>query len=121
MSAPLGRIIIYTKKLDEVAEFYCKYFDFEALRLESDRIVELVSQGAGSSILLHPMSAGRKDGQTLVKLVFDVEDVEAFCRDAKRKGLTFGSIHQADGYCFANAKDPAKNSISVSSRAFASP
>ena len=121
MSAPLGRVIIYTKRLEEVAEFYCKYFGFEVLRLEGDRIVELVSQGAGSNILLHSMSAGRKEGQTLVKLVFDVEDVDAFCRHAESRGLKFGAIHQADGYRFANSKDPAKNSISISSRLFAKP
>lgn len=117
--APLGRIIMYTKRLEEVTDFYCKFFGFEIRRLEGDRIVELVSQSAGINILLHPMSEGRRDGQTLVKLVFDVEDVEAFCRDAELRGLKFGSIHKADGYCFANAKDPAKNSISVSSRLFA--
>ena len=119
MSVPLGRIIIYTRKPEEVAEFYCKHFGFEPLRLEGDRIVELVARGAGGNILLHPMARGREAGQTRVKLVFDVEDVEAFCRDAGTRGLKFGPIHQADGYCFANAKDPAKNSISISSRAFA--
>lgn len=119
MAAPLGRLIIYTKRLDAMAEFYCRHFGFEELRLDGDRIVELVSQDGGGNILLYPMSPGRKEGQTLVKLVFDVEDVEGFCRDARERGLNFGSIHQADGYCFSNAKDPAKNSISVSSRAFA--
>lgn len=119
MSAQLGRVIIYTKRPDALAAFYCKFFGFDVLRLEGDRIVELVSPGSGGNIMLHPMSPGRKEGQTLVKLVFDVRDVEAFCRDAEREGLKFGAIHQADGYCFANAKDPAKNSISVSSRAFA--
>ncbi len=118
MTAQLGRIIIYTKKIEEVAEFYCKYFGFETLRLDDDRIVELVAQGTGSNILLHPLASGRKDGQTLVKLVFDVEDVEEFCSLSEKRGLKFGSIHRADGYSFANAKDPAKNSISVSSRAF---
>lgn len=118
MSAQLGRVIIYTKKLEEVADFYCKHFGFDVLRLEGDRIVELVAQGTGCNILLHPMSTGRKDGQTLVKLVFDVEDVEAFCRSSEERGLKFSSIHRADGYCFANTKDPAKNSVSVSSRAF---
>lgn len=98
--------------------FYCRHFDFEALRLEGDRIVELVSQAAGMNILLHPMPTGRKEGQTLIKLVFDVEDVEEFCINAKEQGLVFGTIHRADGYCFANAKDPAKNTVSVSSRAF---
>ncbi len=118
MSAPLGRLIIYTKRLEEVADFYCTHFGYEAMRLEGDRIVELISDGAGANIMLHPMSEGRKEGQTLVKLVFDVEDVEAFCREAQARGLKFGPIHQADGYSFANAKDPAKNSVSVSSRAF---
>jgi hypothetical protein len=35
-------------------------------------------------------------------------------------GLEFGSTHHdhANGYCFANAKDPDGNSISVSSRGF---
>ena len=117
----LGRIIIYTKKLEEVAAFYSKHFGFEILHLEGDRIIELVSKGTGANILLHPMSDGRKEGQTLVKLVFDVKDVEAFCRLSKKRGLNFGSIHRADGYCFANAKDPAKNSVSISSRAFAKP
>jgi len=33
-------------------------------------------------------------------------------------GVQFGAIHQANGYCFANAKDPDNNSVSVSSRAY---
>lgn len=54
-----------------------------------------------------------------MKLVFDVKDVAAFCEAASRNGLTFGKIHQADGYVFANTKDPSGNSVQVSSRAFA--
>ena len=118
MTAQLGRIIIYTKRIEAMVEFYRQHFGFEVLRLDRDRIVELVPQAGGAHILLYPMSPGRKEGQTLVKLVFDVVDVEGFCRDAKARGLLFGSIHQADGYSFANAKDPAKNSVSISSRAF---
>jgi predicted enzyme related to lactoylglutathione lyase len=119
MAAELGRIILYTKRLDAVAEFYCVHFGFTAHQRDGDRIVELVPQGGGARIMLHPLAAGRKEGQTLVKLVFDVKDVEDFCREAKARGLEFGAIHRADGYCFANAKDPAQNSVSVSSRAFA--
>lgn len=118
MSSPLGRIIIYTKRIDDMVAFYCTHFGFKELRLEGDRIVELVPKGSGAHILLHPVSRGRKEGQTLVKLAFDVEDVAQFCANAEKRGLLFGSIHQADGYSFANTKDPAKNSITVSSRAF---
>ena len=119
MSVQLGRIIIYTKRPEELAAFYCQHFDFDMLQLDGDRVVELMSRGSGANILLHPVSNGRKEGQTLVKLVFDVEDVEGFCRQSKEHGLVFGSIHSADGYSFANTKDPAKNSVSISSRAFA--
>lgn len=120
MTAPLGRIIIYTNKIEKMAEFYAKHFGFSLLRAEGDRIFELKPPATGVSILLHPASAKQKEGQVLVKLVFDVEDVAAFCEAACGNGLTFGKIHQADGYTFANAKDPAGNSVQVSSRVFAS-
>ncbi|CTQ54386.1 hypothetical protein LP7551_02919 [Roseibium album] len=68
--------------------------------------------------MLHKAGKGQKLGQVLVKLVFDVEDIPGFCKDAQSKGLNFGSIHEADGYTFANAKDPDGNSIQISSRAF---
>lgn len=120
MIAPLGRLIVYTRKLDEMVEFYCRHFGFVDVRSDGDRIVELRPMGAGMTILLHPASKGQKAGQSLVKLVFDVQDVRAFCENAESNGLTFGKVHQADGYAFANAKDPSNNSVQVSSRAFAS-
>ena len=39
---------------------------------------------------------------------------------AADKGLMFGPVHQANGYQFANAKDPDHNPVSISSRAFRS-
>jgi len=119
MTSPLGRIVIYTRKPEEMAAFYCRHFGFTAVRTEGDRILELVPRGAGAAILLHPAAAGQKAGQSLVKLVFDVEDVAEFCEKAAADGLIFGPLHQADGYVFANAKDPSGNSVQVSSRAFA--
>jgi predicted enzyme related to lactoylglutathione lyase len=59
-----------------------------------------------------------KAGQNCVKMVFDVEDVEQAVKRFAASGLAFGVVHQANGYQFANAKDPAKNSIQISSRAF---
>ena len=117
--AVLGRILLYVHDIEAVAEFYALHFGFRIHRAEGDRIVELVRpDGAGANIMLHPLGRGRKGGQTVAKLVFDVSDVEAFCARAARHGLEFGRIHQGDGYVFANAKDPAGNSISVSSRHF---
>jgi predicted enzyme related to lactoylglutathione lyase len=119
MLSALGRIIIYTKRIPEMADFYEKHFGFQVVERPTDRIVELRATGSGVSLLLHPAAKGQKEGQVIIKLVFDVEDVAAFCRIALANGLLFGPIHQAEGYAFANAKDPSGNSISVSSRAFA--
>ncbi|TAU88757.1 VOC family protein [Rhizobium leguminosarum] len=115
---PLNRLVIYAGNVEETARFYEKHFGFKATSLPGDRIVELVAQDGGANIMLHRAAKGQRSGQSTVKLVFDVEDVEAFCRRCAEDGLAFGAIHKADGYQFANAKDPCQNSISVSSRAF---
>lgn len=119
MTTPLGRIIIYTKKTDAMVDFYCRHFGYAARRRDGDRIVELIPHGQGAALMLHPAAKGQKEGQSLVKLVFDVADVDAFCHAARDNGLEFGTIHRADGYAFANTKDPSNNSVSVSSRASA--
>lgn len=119
MPPPIHRIIIYTRKMQEMAEFYARFFGYEAVTRDGDRIVELRPRAGGLTLLLHPASKGQKEGQSLVKLLFDVKDVEA-CRDKlKQRGLDVGPIHEAEGYQFANTKDPSKNTISISSRAFA--
>lgn len=116
----LGRLIIYTRKIDEMIAFYRTHFDYTEVRQDGDRIIELRPNGAGMPILLHAASKGQKQGQSLVKLVFDVPDVAAFCDHARAQGLDFGAIHSGDGYSFANAKDPSGNSVQVSSRAYVS-
>ena len=118
MEAHLNRLTIYTRKMAEVEAFYTRFFGYTALHDPEDRLVELRPPGGGAVISLHPLAKGRKSGQTLVKLAFDVEDVPAFCAWAKANGLAFGSIHQADGYQYANAKDPAGNNISITSRSY---
>ena len=69
-------------------------------------------------MFLHPMTSGRKDVQTVFKLAFDTVHVDARCRAPEKRRLKSGAIHRADGHYFANADDPARNSIAVSSRAF---
>jgi predicted enzyme related to lactoylglutathione lyase len=115
----LNRILIYTKRMSEMAAFYSQHFGYVVKQLPGDRIVELLPDEGGITIMLHPAAKSQKEGQALIKLVFDVADVDGFCRQAKAKGLDFGTVHQADGYAFANAKDPSNNSVSISSRAFA--
>ncbi len=115
----LGRILLYVRDIDVVAEFYVRHFGFRIHRKEGDRVVELESYAdTGTNIMLHPLGRGRRGGQSVAKLIFDVQDVEAFCTQAAEHGLLFGSVHKADGYVFANAKDPAGNAISISSRVY---
>ncbi len=120
MTAQLNRILLYVKDIPEVTDFYIRHFGFEARHEDGDRIVELVHPDGGARLMLYQAAKSVREGQVTAKLVFDVADVPAFCDAARQNGLAFGSIHKADGYCFANAKDPAKNSISISSKAFRS-
>jgi predicted enzyme related to lactoylglutathione lyase len=115
----LGAVTLYVRDVERTVAFYETHFPFRALRLDGDRIVELVAQDGGANLLVHAAGKAQKMGQVLVKLVFDVEDVEGFCRDCAAKGLVFGPLHRADCYVFANAKDPDGNPIAVSGRAFA--
>ncbi len=115
---PLGRLVLYARNVEETVRFYERHFGFKASREAGDRIVELSSPDGGAALMIHQASKGQRAGQSLVKLVFDVADVAAFRSRCAESGLAFGPIHQADGYQFANAKDPCGNSISVSSRAF---
>jgi len=115
---PLGRITLYVRDVEATIRFYVTHFGFTPLRLEGDRIVELLASDGGANLMIHPAGKAQKMGQSLVKLVFDVEHVEAFRARCSEKGLEFGPIHHADGYAFANAKDPSGNPISISSRAF---
>ncbi len=114
----LNRFLLYAKDVALTVRFYERYFGFAAARDAGDRIVELIHPKGGTRLMIHQAAKGQRQGQVLVKLVFDVEDVQSFCDKCRADGLEFGEVHMADGYVFANAKDPCLNPISVSSRAF---
>ena len=118
MDIHLGRILLYVKDIEKSVDFYVKFFGFTEHREEGDRIVELHCPNGGPMLALHQAGKGLKTGQVLIKLVFDVEDVERFCQKCQKEGLEFGPLHQANGYVYANAKDPSKNNIAVSNKAF---
>ncbi|WP_448953939.1 VOC family protein [Labrys neptuniae] len=115
---PLNRLVIYARDVEATVLFYERHFGFTAVRMPGDRIIELVSPEGGAALMVHPAGKGQKSGQAVVKLVFDVADVEDFRVRSAENGLDFGPVHRADGYVFANAKDPCGNSIQVSSRGF---
>ena len=120
MTPTLDRIVLYAKDVDATVGFYQKHFGFVPHVEPGDKVTELVPANGGAILMVLQAGKGVKVGQSTVKLLFDVEDVKGFCATCVENGLDFGSIHQADGYVYANAKDPCGNSISVSSRAFRS-
>ena len=117
MNSPLGTVVIYARDMKKTAAFYSEHFGFETTGEIVDGLIELQAKNGGAGILIHQAAKSVKLGQVGVKLSFHVPDVAAF---AAKSGLKFGAIHQANGYKFANAKDPDKNSVSISSRAFRS-
>ena len=117
----LDAIIIYTKRPTEMVAFYTTMFDYEVATTPGDRLTQLLSRSGGLTLLLHPAAKGQKEGQVQVKLVFAVEDVTLARARLLESGVPIGPVHQADGYAFANLKDPAGNSVSISSRTFRPP
>ena len=112
-----GRLILYTRRTEEMVAFYTAHFGYRAIVDPADRIVELNPDAGGTVLLLHPLAKGRKEGQTLIKLVFDVADVAAVRARLIAAGVEVGPVHEVPGYAFANLKDPAGNPLSISSRA----
>jgi predicted enzyme related to lactoylglutathione lyase len=124
MNTVFNTIIIYAKNMQATSEFYQKYFGFIAAANGEvvEGLIELNALNSptsgGVSILIHQAAKSVKLGQAGVKLVFSVEDVEAFKEQSAARGLVFGSTNLANGYSFANTKDPDHNSVSISSRAY---
>ncbi|MCU0479729.1 MAG: VOC family protein [Anaerolineae bacterium] len=118
MTPSLNTIIIYARDMKKTAEFYRKHFGFQTTGEVIEGLIELLPSNGGATILIHQAAKSVKLGQVGVKLSFDVHDVHGFIAEATQNGLEFGPIHIANGYAFANTKDPNNNTISISNRAF---
>lgn len=116
----LNTIMIYARDMQRSAAFYRDHFGFATSGQVVEGLIELTSASHGMTILIHQAAKSIKLGQVGLKLVFSVMDVEAFKAHSAESGLIFGSLHQANGYSFANAKDPDGNPVSISSRAYRS-
>ncbi len=119
--APLATVVLYARDVHRTAAFYRDHFGFETTGDVVEGLIELRPVGGGAGLLIHPAAKSAKLGAVGVKLSFDVADVPAFVAEAARRGLVFGPVHQANGYQFANARDPDQHPLSVSSRAHRPP
>ena len=118
MHPTLGGLVIYTKAMDAMIAFYVDHFGYELADDPDDRIKELRPPSGGMALFLHPAAKSQKQGQALVKLAFAVPDVAAAREVLLARGVQVGPVHGADGYAFANLKDPSGNPVSLTSRAF---
>ena len=115
MAIPIVRAILYVKNIPKVADFYQRHFGMCPLPTNEKGWLEMTSTPGGCTIALHQASAAQKSCAA-IKLVFGVADVRKFKSEREQQGLKFGPIHFAGSFEFANAKDPAGNSVQISSR-----
>ena len=118
MAALLNLIVIYARDIQRTVDYYQSFFGYTATGSAAEGLVELLAPAGGANILVLKAAKSVKVGQVTVKLTFSVKDVEAFKMSSAALGLEFGSTHQANGYAYANVKDPDGNSVSSSSRAY---
>jgi predicted enzyme related to lactoylglutathione lyase len=114
-SPKIARVILYVRDLPRVSAFYERFFGMHPLPGASDGWVELAGGSGGCTIALHKAAVTQKSGAAM-KLVFGVADVRAFKSEKEKEGLKFGVVHDVGSFQFSNAKDPAGNSIQISSR-----
>ena len=112
----ISRIILYVKDFDKVTEFYRNYFGFTPVPGNEDGWLELAPpNGVGCYLALHQASKAQKPGSE-IKLAFYVTNIEEFLQQHQSDAQTFGTVHEFRGIRFSNGKDPAGNSIQISSR-----
>jgi len=111
-------LLIYAKDMQRTAQFYVRHFGYTSDCDVVDGLIALQPLHGGAEILVHQATKSLKFGSAVLKLSFSVADVDQFVAKAAAKGLDFGPVHQANGYAFANTKDPDGNAISVSSRQY---
>jgi predicted enzyme related to lactoylglutathione lyase len=112
---PIARIILYVRDIPKVAAFYQKHFGLTPLSGAEDGWLEIGSPDGTCTIALHRAAASQKRGSE-IKIVFGVKDVRKFRAEREAAGLKFGVVHKSRNHEFCNARDPAGNSIQVSSR-----
>jgi predicted enzyme related to lactoylglutathione lyase len=120
MAIPVSRLILYVKDVARIAAFYQQHFGMKPLPGSEKGWVEISSGKRGCNIALHQAASSQKSGAAM-KIVFGVSNVKKFKAEREADGLRFGPVHSPGEFEFANAKDPAGNSIQISSRGIQKP
>ena len=120
MAVPVSRVILYVKDVARIAAFYQQHFGMRPLPGSEEGLVELSSGKRRCNIALHKAASSQKSGAA-IKIVFGVSNVKKFKAEREADGLRFGPVHSPGEFDFANAKDPAGNSIQISGRGIHKP
>lgn len=120
MAILVSRVILYVKDVAGVAAFYQQHFGMKPLPGNEEGWVELSGDKHACNIALHKAAVSQKSGAA-IKIVFGVSNVREFKAEREADGLRFGPVHSPGAFEFANAKDPAGNSIQISSRGVQKP
>jgi catechol 2,3-dioxygenase-like lactoylglutathione lyase family enzyme len=115
MTAQISRIILFVRDVPGVAAFYQRHFGLQPIDSDEDGWLELAA--VGCNLALHrATTTSRERGRSSAKIVFAVSNVHIAKEDLAKGGLKFGKVHEANGFAFANARDPEGNPIQISSR-----
>jgi predicted enzyme related to lactoylglutathione lyase len=111
MKMKLARIILFTRQMDLMSQFYGEVLGLKLVTIESG----WREFSAGSATIgLHsgPPSPGAKGP----KIVFYAADVAALRESLVSRGAKFGKVRQGDVLCLCDGKDPDGNPIQLSNR-----
>jgi catechol 2,3-dioxygenase-like lactoylglutathione lyase family enzyme len=110
-SMKMTHVVLFTAKMDAMSEFYGQLL---GLKQVTDQKGWREFAAGGARIGLHsgPSSPGRKGP----KIVFRTKGVAAARRELLKEGARFGKVHQREGTCYCDGKDPDGNPIRLSDR-----
>ena len=109
--------MIYTQSLAASLEFYRDKLGFRLLETYPGAYARLECPAGGATIALHVLEPGKtmKTASEGVRLYFEVEDLEGFCRDLEKQGTAFDQPPKRMpwGWQHAYLRDPDGHEISL--------
>lgn len=115
MSDSIARVVLSVWDMPQVTVFYQWHFGLRPLPSARKDWLEFEPEPGGCTFAL-PHAAKSEKIDPAIEIAVGVLDVRGFVAKRAKAGLKFGAIHDAGDFAFANAPDPAGNSISVPSR-----
>jgi catechol 2,3-dioxygenase-like lactoylglutathione lyase family enzyme len=107
----LKRVIIFTRRMDEMAKFYR---DVIGLKPLTDEAEWKEFQAGGCNLALHKGSSSV--GAHPPKMVFFARDVAAARSELLRRGATLGKMKSGAGPDMCDGRDPDGNPFQISNR-----